>query len=61
MTQTISFQLEEPEQEFVADFVQALVLVAEQALAYDLIFNHCFYNPVLASIIVTYTYATYKA
>jgi hypothetical protein len=37
-----------------------LYLVSRRALAYDLIFNHSLFHPLLATIIIGYTYSARK-
>ena len=38
-----------------------MYLVSKRAIAYDLMFNHAFYNPLLTLIIVGYSYSVRKA
>ena len=37
-----------------------LYLVSNRAIAYDVMFNHCLYNPLQAMIIAAYTFYTRK-
>ena len=37
-----------------------LYLVSQRALAYDIIFNHCIFNPLQALIVIGYTYTARK-
>ena len=37
-----------------------MYLISKRALFYDVVFNHSIYNPLLAMIIIGYTYSTRK-